>query len=183
MKKVFSFLLVFATFFCFQSTAFMAWSPSYEGEPDVLSPHHILGIFAWHDNDGFHLRNTAIGENHVFSGKIHTNGYFKDVDDRLFRGDDYYHIKDRDTIDFQFTTDGRSVGIDFDVNDGDYMAFELYMDGHKISPLDVYIGQSSWHPNDYKFTLERPSYYSDERPVVIVHGGWHGRWGRSWHHW
>jgi len=181
MKKHFSFLVLLITFVCLPATAFMA-SLNYEGEPDMLNPNHILGAFAWHNNDGFHLRTTAIGEKHVFTGIIHTNGYFKDIDDRLFRDGDYYHLKDRDTIEFQFTTDNRSVGINFNVTNGDYTAFELYMDGHKISPMDVYVGKDGWHPGDYKFTLDRPaypSYYNDERSVVIVHDGWYGF---GWHH-
>jgi hypothetical protein len=59
------------------------------------------------------------------------------------------------------------------------------MDGHKISPMDVYVGKDGWHPGDYKFTLDRPTsystyptYYEGDRPVVIVNGGW----GWGWRH-
>jgi hypothetical protein len=185
MKTIVGFLVTFFTIICLPATAFMT-SIDYDGEPTMLKPNHILGAFVWHDQDGFHLRTTAIrDEQHVFSGTIHTNGYFKDVDDRLFKDKDYYHLTDRDMIDFQFTTDGRSVGIDCDVADGDYMDVEIYIDGQKISPMDIYVGQDGWHPNDYKFTLDRPTYYKDERSVVIIHDGWwYGHRGPRWrHHW
>jgi hypothetical protein len=184
MKKTFGFFLLLITLICLPATAFMASLNYDDGEPTMLKPNHIRGAFVWHDNAGFHLRTTAISdEQHVFTGTIHTNGYFKDVDDRFFRGDDYYHLTDRDTIDFQFTTDGRNVGIDYDVADSDYIAIEIYIDGQKISPMDIYVGKDGWHPNDYKFTLDRPTYYRDERSVVIIHDGWwYGHWGPRWHH-
>lgn len=187
MKKIFGFFVALITIFSLPATAFMA-SINYDGEPTMLNPNHIRGAFIWHDSDGLHLRTTGIDDvPHVFTGTIHTNGYFKNVDDRFFRDKDYYHLIDQDTIEFQFTTDGRTVGIDPDVVNGDYIAVELYMDGRKISPMDVYIGKDGWHPNNYKFTLDRPSYPSyhseDEHSVVIVHDGWwYGR-GARWHHW
>jgi len=184
MKKYVSFLLVFLTIVCLPATAFMA-SLNYEGQPDVLNPDHIRGVFVWRDSDGFHLRATTTGDEHVFTGTMHTNGYFDNVNDRFFKGNDYYHLKDRDTIEFQLTTEGRTVGLDFSIGNGDYTAFELYMDGHKISPMDVYVGKDGWHPGDYKFTLDRPTsystyptYYEGDRPVVIVNGGW----GWGWRH-
>jgi len=179
MKRIWSCLLIITSILCIHATAFMAWSPNYDGVPDVLSPGHVLGTFAWRDSGGFHLRATSLGEEHIFTGTIHTNGYFRDVTDRFFKGNDSYRLKDRDTVEFQFSTDGRTVGIDFDVVDGDYTAFEVYMDGQKISPMNIYVGRNGWHPSDYKFTLDRPPYYrdGDERSVVIIDSGWYGRWG------
>lgn len=178
MKKIFR-ILIFIIIICFPATAFMAWGPSYNGEPDALNPTHIRGTFVWHDQNGFHLRTTTTGDKHVFSGTIHTNGDFEDVSDRFFRDKDYYHFKNQDTIDFQFTTDGRTVGIDFNVADGDYMTFELYMDGNKIIPSDIYVGKDGWHPGDYKFTLDREHSYpydNDEQSAVVINGGWYGGW-------
>jgi len=184
MKKYIGFLLVVFSIIFLPATAFMA-PLNYMGEPDMLNPHHIRGVFVWRDIDGFHLRATTTGDEHVFSGTVHTNGCFEDISDRFFRGNDYYHLKDRDTIDFQLTTTGRTVGLDFNIADGDYTAFELYMDGHEISPLDIYVGKDGWHPGDYKFTLERPSYptyYGGERSVLVVNNGWFG-FGWHRHYW
>jgi len=183
MKKTFAFLLVFLAVICVPATAFMAWGPSYDGEPDALNPHHISGAFVWHDSSGFHLRTTTTGDEHTFTGTIHTNGHFLGIDDRFFKNKDYYHYKDQDTIEFQFTTDGRTVGIDFDVADGDFIAFEIYMDGNKISPLQIFVGHNGWHPGDYKFTLDRQPNYYEDRNVVIVHPGWYGHGGWGYHHW
>jgi len=193
MKKYLSFLCLFITIACLPVTAFMA-SLNCEGEPDMLNPKHIVGAFIWQDHDGFHLRTTTTGDQHVFTGNIHTNGHFEDINDisdRSFKGTDYYHIKDRDTIEFQFTTNGKKVGLDFNIDTGDYAAFELYIDGHKISPMEVYIGKDGWHPDDYKFTLDRLTHYNDEyNKVVIIHDGWWQgvgwdgpEWDRPrWHH-
>ncbi|MDR3560314.1 MAG: hypothetical protein P4N59_02570 [Negativicutes bacterium] len=152
----------------------------------MLNPSHIIGAFVWHDSSGFHLRATTTGDKHTFTGTVHTNGHFRDIDDRFFRDKDYYHQRDGDTIDFQFTTEGRTVGIDFDVTDGDYMGFEIYLDGNKISPQQIFVGRNGWHPSDYKFNLNRPPYppyyYDDhDRSVIIVHPGWYGHWG--YHRW
>ncbi len=179
MKKLLRIILIFIAITCFPATAFMSWGPSYNGEPAMLNPTHIRGTFVWHDQNGFHLRTTTNGEHHVFSGTVHSNGSFKDINDRFFKDKDYYHFKDRDTIDFQFTTDGRTVGIDFNVADGDYIAFELYMDGNKINPMDIYVGKDGWHPGDYKFTVDRApdhSYNNDEHSVVIINDGWYDGW-------
>lgn len=184
MKNSFRILLILIALISFPATAFMSWGPSYEGEPDLLNPGHITGTFLWHDNSGFHLRTTTTGDKHIFTGTIHTNGRFKDISDRFFRVSDYYHQNDQDTIDFQFTTEGRSVGLDWDMLDGDFMAVELYMDGNKISPLSIYIGHDSWHPNGYKFTLDRQPYYSDDqRSVIFVHPHLGLGWGWGYHHW
>jgi len=183
MKKKFSIFLVFIAIVCFPAIAFMSWGPSYEGEPDMLNPNHIIGAFVWHDTSGFHLRTTTTGDKHTFTGTIHTNGHFLGVDDRFFRDKDYYHYIDQDTIEVQFTTEGRTVGIDLDVADGDYMAFEINMDGNKISPMEIFIGHSGWHPGDYKFTLDRQTHYYDDRSVVIVHPGWYGHWGWGYRRW
>ncbi|MDR3591039.1 MAG: hypothetical protein P4N41_15405 [Negativicutes bacterium] len=186
MKKTMGILLIFLAVLWVPATAFMAWGPSYEGEPAMLSPNHISGAFVWHDASGFHLRTMTTGDTHTFSGTIHTNGHFVGVDDRFFRDKDYYHFTDGDTVEFQITTDGRTVGLDFDVADGDYMAFELKMDGGKLSPLQIFVGQSGWHPGDYKFTLNRPPYYYGDRydrSVILVHPGWYGHWGWGYRHW
>jgi len=188
MKKTLGILLVFLAVICVPATAFMAWGPSYEGEPEMLAPNHISGAFAWHDTSGFHLRTTTTGDEHTFTGIIHTNGHFRGVDDRFFRDKDYYHFRDGDTVEFQFTTAGRTVGVDFDVDDGDYVAFEISMDGNKLSPLQIFVGRNGWHPGDYKFTLNRPPYYYDDRynrSVIIVHPGWFGYgygYGGPWGH-
>lgn len=178
MKKVFR-IVIFIAIICFPATAFMSWGPSYNGEPDALNPTHIRGTFVWHDQSGFHLRTTTTGDEHVFSGTVHTNGNFEAVNDRFFKDKDYYHFKGQGIIDFQFKTDGRTVGIDFNVADGDYMTFELYMDGNKISPKDIYVGKDGWHPGDYKFTLDHghsSPYNNGEQSIVIINDGWYGGW-------
>lgn len=185
MKKSFGMLLIFLALTCIPATAFMAWGAGYEGEPEMLKPDHITGAFVWHDSGGFHLRTTTTGETHTFTGTIHTNGRFSGVDDRFFKDKDYFHFIDGDTVEFQFTTQGRTVGLDFDVFGGDYMAFEIRMDDNKLSPLQIYVGHDGWHPGDYKFTLNRPPYYSDgyyDRSVVIVRPGWYGHWW-GYRHW
>jgi hypothetical protein len=185
MKKTFGILAVIvAIIFCFPATAFMSRGPSFDGVPDMLDPGHICGTFVWHDSEGFHLRAMTAGGTHVFKGTIHTNGHFRKVTDRFFRGSDYYHFTDRNTIDFQLTTSGRTVGIDFGMADGNYTSFELYMDGHKISPMDIYVGKNGWHPGENKFSLHwEPCYHEGfgEHTVVVVHDDWYRGWHHGWH--
>jgi len=159
-----------------------AWSPKMDGKSDDFRPWGDKGYYISYDNDGFHLWTTTRGAEHVFTGVIKTDGRFVQVrghslegDDRLnqnnkhrnwFQSDDQrffggsrYKLKGREVdygdqkISFRLETARGSDGISFRVRDGNQVTFELYMDGSRIDPNDINIGDDSWHPNRSKFTL------------------------------
>lgn len=155
MKKLFTMLVVSLSVLAFCSSAF-AWSPRTEGKPDTFDPGENLGYFIWHDENGLHMWTTTRGQDHVFSGVIRTNGRFVDTHGRRLELGDFYHISsDRDTITFKFTTAGGEDGLNFKIADGNYVNFDLFMDGHRINHREIYIGDRGWHPRNSDFSLYR----------------------------
>lgn len=133
-----------------------AWGPRLEGRPSEFRPGNSRGVFIWHDHAGLHLRTTTHGRDHVFSGVIRTNGDFVDVRGvREERGDFHRVSWDRDTITFRFNTDGGVDGMDFRVKRGDRVFFDLYMDGHRISSREIYLGRGGRHPDRNHFEVRR----------------------------
>lgn len=155
MKKLTMFLVLVFTLLMCSSFAF-AWSPRLEGRPDMFRPGETRGYFIWHNDDGLHLRMTTHGKEHVFSGVIQTNGRFTDVEERNLENGDFYKVGiDKDKIIFRDTTAGGMDGINFKIKGGNYVRFDLFMDGHKIDTREIYVGDHGWHPEHSDFTLHR----------------------------
>jgi hypothetical protein len=173
------------------SSAF-AWSPKLEGKPDQFHPGGAKGYYIWHDDKGFHIWTATRGAEHVFSGVIRTDGNFAHVrGNRLEKDDSFKDYSDRDDrhwfivsgkndkkhfiakgrnvdyandkISFKFETAGGSDGINFRVKDGSSVTFELYMDGERVNPREIYIGDHGYHPNRSKFTI-KDNTNSDHKP-------------------
>jgi hypothetical protein len=156
MKKKITmfFVLVFTLLMC-SSFAF-AWSPRVDGRPDLFRPGETKGYFIWHNENGLHMQMTTRGKEHVFSGVIHTNGQFRDVKEKNLENGDFYKVSiDKDKIMFRTTTAGGIDGINFKIEGGDYVRFDLFMDGHKIDTREIYVGSKGWHPEHSDFTLHR----------------------------
>lgn len=155
MKKASMFLILVLTLLACSSYAF-AWSPRVEGKPDMFRPGEIKGYFIWHNENGLHIWTTTRGREHVFSGVIRTDGRFIDIKGQRLEHDDFYRVdNDRNRISFRDTTDGGIDGLNFKVANGSHVHFDLYMDGHKIDPQEIYIGNEGWHPEYSDFTLHR----------------------------
>lgn len=54
---------------------------------------------------------------------------------------------------FKFETAGGSDGLNFRINDANYVDFDLYIDGHPINHKKIHIGESSWHPYSHSFRI------------------------------
>lgn len=173
MKKLTAFLVLAFTMVALSTSAF-AWGPNISERPDAFRAGQSRGYFIWRDQNGFHLWTTTRGQRHVFSGTITTDGDRFEVkgqgletrsDDayaRLFnsnRRDKSDSVKldhDRDTIRFRFDNSGGGVdGINFRVAGGGKVKFDLYMDGNRIDPSEIYIGEEGWHPGRSAFTMYR----------------------------
>lgn len=155
MKKLTVLLLVALTLVAMSSYAF-AWAPRDQGRPDAFRPGDSRGYFIWHDYDGLHIWTSTRGARHEFSGVIRTDGAFFDVQGKRLEGDDFFRVdRDRDTIQFRFETAGGADGINFRIDGGSYANFDLFIDGHRIDPGEIYIGDRNWHPRHSDFTLYR----------------------------
>lgn len=58
-------------------------------------------------------------------------------------------------MNFLFETAGGVDGIDLKVEGGEKVVFDLFIDGHKISPDEIYGGVGSWHSDANKFEILR----------------------------
>jgi hypothetical protein len=173
MKKFAAFLVLAFTLVALSTSAF-AWGPKIDEKPDTLRPGHSQGYFIWRDQTGFHLWTTTRGQRHVFTGTITTDGDRFEVrsqglengNDRPFgnlfnknrrnRQDSVKVDNDRDTIRFRFENDGSDLdGINFRVAGGSKVKFDLYLDGRRIDPNEIFIGEEGWHPGRSAFTMYR----------------------------
>jgi hypothetical protein len=163
----------------------LAYSPRLDGRPAAFEPGGQAGYFIWQDHEGLHLRTTAAGVRHVFSGTIRTDGAYEDTFGKATGVDDTVQVNEnRDKITFQFTNSGDTSGIDLHVRGGTYVSFNLAMDGDDVSPAAIFIGAEGWHPGDHKFTLRQdpdPEKYRDDRTIIVIGGPywWHAPryWG------
>jgi hypothetical protein len=182
-------ILILMAVFCFIGYVYAApLSIDFEGKPGLLHPNNIQGCFVWGDEDGIHIRVSTINEKHVFSGTIHSDGRLEDMEEKSLDDDDFSHVKDHNhTINFQFTTSGKAVGIDFYVYQGGYLDFDIYLDGAKINPYQIFVGREGWHPGSNKFTLDYDQRSDDEdrredRTIIITRFHWGWWYGPHWHH-
>ncbi|MDR3560604.1 MAG: hypothetical protein P4N59_04045 [Negativicutes bacterium] len=155
MKKMGSIVILVLFILTLCSSAF-AWAPRMQGQPDAFDPGGSRGYFIWHDGNGLHMWTTTKGARHQFSGEIRTDGRFVDVHGRRLESDDWYKVgPERHVIKFDFTTEGGADGVNFAIEGGDRVTFDLFIDGHKINPNEIHIGDHSWHPERSEFTLYR----------------------------
>lgn len=155
MKRLWLMVVTVLLVLAFGSSAF-AWSPRLEGKPDNFDPGASRGYYIWHDENGLHMWTTTRGQEHEFSGVIRTNGKFAATHGRRLEFGDFYRLSsDRDTLTFRFTTAGGEDGLNFKIDGGRYVEFDLFVDGHRINPKEIHIGDQGWHPSGSDFRLIR----------------------------
>lgn len=167
MKKVSAFLVLVLTLAAFSASAF-AWGPKMNAKPEGFQPGRSQGYFIWQDQNGFHLWTSTANGKHVFTGTITTDGSRFDVAKNSLEADtpfgrmlrhnrpqDSVRVDNkRDKITFQFSHSGRDAdGITFRPIGGSRVKFDLYMDGKRIDPSQIYIGGEGWRPGRSVFTL------------------------------
>lgn len=137
------------------STSAFAWDGWVQGNPDQLE-HGAKGYFVWHNAEGWHLRTHDDPNGAVFSGRIRTNGTFHDVD--LVRAESTEHLSVGDgghVIHFRFKTYDHLDGLNFRVEGGSEITFDLETNGHQTARRHIFIGDAGRHPGHNPFTLER----------------------------
>lgn len=133
-----------------------AWHLPAEGTPDNFRAGSTRGYAIWQDREGVHLVVSTKGRPHTFTGTIKTDGKIYAIDgDYLEKGDKLKLSRDREKLNFKLSTAGATDKIDFKVNDGKRLNFDLYIDGQPIDENDIYIGNEGAHPGDNKFTLRQ----------------------------
>lgn len=156
MKKI-SYLVVITCFLVTLSGTAFAWSDRSEGRPDqtLRQMMYIPSLSIWHNrHNEFHVKSTNLRSQHVFSGVIHTDGRFYDIEEKELENGDYVKVDWRHkTIRFRFT--GRGIDeMSFRVKDGNELKFKVYKDGQEMPRKSIFIGQDGWHPRDNEFYLK-----------------------------
>jgi hypothetical protein len=133
----------------------LAWDGSTEGQPDQLDAG-ATGYFIWHNDNGWHLRAHNNPSGATYSGHIHSDGIFRNVE--LVRAESTEHLSVGDgghTINFRFRTFDHIDGLNFSVDGGSNLRFDLETDGHQTLLRHIFLGSSGRHPLSNPFTLER----------------------------
>jgi hypothetical protein len=178
MKRKIGLVLLLLTLFWVHSYAFASYSTNFEGKPKLFNPGNSLGYFMWQDKDGFHLRTTSSGMEHVFSGTIHTNGRFENIFGKTSETNDYSRVNEEwDKITFKFTNSGRESGIDLSLKGGTYITFDLFMDDNPMNPENIFIGSDGWHPGSFKFTLQHDGSKNRDNTIFIINDDLWWGWG------
>jgi hypothetical protein len=115
-----------------------------------------LAYWIWRDADGitWHLRTTAGGPEHGFTGRVWADGTISDLKAARLETNDRLRKEDEGVLVFDFDTDVSIDGFDFKVAAGRCVTFHLLIDG-KPAPKDVEIGQKEVRPGTATFRLCR----------------------------
>ena len=138
--------------------AAFAWPGRIQGRPASFEGGGASGVYLWHsDDDGLHLRTTdPENVDHLFTGTITTDGTFHDLDRVLLEKDDQASISaDGHVLTFSFNTYAGIDGIDYYIQGGTEQTVSLQLDGRRLSPVRIFLGEDSVHPEHDPFTVYR----------------------------
>lgn len=113
------------------------------------------GFWIWRGpKDGWHVRTTTGGKEHSFRGEIAvTGGNAVMTDLRANRTELNDRVRGNPSgAAFEFKTAGFQDGIDFKIEPGSCLDFELTLDG-KAQPRKIYIGGRQTNPSSHTFKL------------------------------
>lgn len=137
------------------STAASAWEAGAASQPPQLEAG-AKGYFVWHNGNGWHLRTHNDEDGVVYHGVLRTNGVFRDVHLVRAEASEDLRIEDRGhTLRFRFRTYAGMDGLDFKVDGGSYVQFDLETNGHQTRLDNIYIGAAGRHPGHNPFVIRR----------------------------
>ena len=137
------------------SSTALAWDGWLEGDPDELS-QGAIGYFIWHNDGGWQLRTHNDPSGATYSGRIRTDGTFRDVS--LVRDESTEHLSVGDeghTLHFRFKTYDQVDGLNFRVEGGSHLRFDLETNGRQTLLRHIFLGDAGRHPHSNPFTLGR----------------------------
>jgi hypothetical protein len=137
------------------ASAAYAWPRWLEGRPPAMGEGE-QGYFFWHNDDGLHLVTHGDEDGVVYSGRLHTDGQFVDVNLLRPESTEEFAVLDGGhTIKFKFKTYRHYDGIEFRIAGGHYIRLRLEADDELAPTEDIYLGHRDLHPRDNPFTIFR----------------------------
>jgi hypothetical protein len=112
------------------------------------------GFWIWRGpKEGWHVRTTTGGKEHSFRGEIAVRGNGVLTDLRANRTELNDRVRGNPSgAAFEFKTAGFQDGIDFKIDPGSCLEFDLKLDG-KAQPKKIYIGGRQVNPPGHVFKL------------------------------
>ncbi|MBV9578497.1 MAG: hypothetical protein JO057_07910 [Chloroflexi bacterium] len=124
-----------------------------EGAPNITTPSPT-GYYIWHTDDGWHLRTHGPGAEHVFDGRLHSDGTFETVDFVKLEADDNVYVTDGGhTLIVHFHTYDGEDGVNFRVHDGNEIHADLKLDGQPAALNQIFLGTQARNPKHNPFTI------------------------------
>jgi len=132
------------------------WPADVQGVPEGLRAGAAAGIYVWHDADGWHLVATHPGhERSVFTGRIVTDGDIFGIGRRIEGPDKVSVTSGHRLLGYRFTNFGYIDGVAFRTRCGEHIGISGSIDGHPLTPEQVFIGRDGHHPDAVPFGLVR----------------------------
>jgi hypothetical protein len=113
-----------------------------------------IGLFAWHDKEGFHVRWTTDGAPTLFTGRIDTDRPLKDLQRLQKLGSGWVKQHGDRIIMFSATTRGDTDGFDLTIPGGRHVQMEITIEGKKPQVEQVTFGAKNTHPRGFPLLLK-----------------------------
>jgi hypothetical protein len=126
------------------------------GSPEVKAGQ-ALGVYLWHDANGYSLRVTKPGrERVVISGTITVNRHITSVKRVALESRDRVRVGPyRHRIHFRFTNYGYVDGFTFKAQCSRTVRVQLKIGNVQATPSQVFLGKDRTNPTSVPFTIER----------------------------
>ena len=125
------------------------------GCPDGFDAGDAAGVRICHGTEGWRLDTTDPAKSgaHEYTGQISSNGKITDVYLVRPENDDSATVDGEGRLNIDFKTYSGIDGVDFRVDGGTELTFNLSVDGQQLPPRHIWLGDKARHPETDPFTL------------------------------
>ena len=126
-----------------------------DGRPKGFKAGASEAFWIWQDAKGtqWHLRSTTKSKRHRFHGVVVGDADLKKVASTRTEAGDRFKLKGGKRASFDFSTEGASDGLDFEVTNDSCVRFVLFVDGQPASADRIHLGKDAAHPQGSNFKL------------------------------
>ena len=132
------------------------WPASVQGRPVQFHAGATGGDYIWHDSNGWHVRATHHGSNHVvFTGRIVSSAPLDAVPVKLEKNDVVTVSADKKTITYRFNNYGAIDGFDFRTSCAKHLTISGRMGAFRLPTGRIWLGHYGRHPLENPFVVIR----------------------------